>query len=158
MIEFRLTLQTFFSRWASQVANFNLVASSKSDRTKRVSKINSKRAKYRDKFKKIISNLIMIYTNNSNIKTDVDCLDQAQTVGVQWKYFKIWKIVFASQVRYEVNCQYGAQVIFNVIESRINLYESKFFISIQKLHTQKQMISQVKRDFKKKGRVILLCF
>jgi hypothetical protein len=149
-----MELQTYFTRWYKAIFELGHDVP-KSDRMKRKIKINKKRAKFREKFRQIIMNLIRIYDQKSHpLRTiDVEEIDEGARKRIVSEYFRSWKIIYASQVRFEVNAQYAISLIFNVCESKINLHQSKFFISLSKLASQKRMVEQVKKDFKQKGKI-----
>lgn len=150
-------LQKYFTRWAKAIFELGHDVP-KTDRMMKKIEINRKRAKIREKFRKIILNLIRIYGHKTHPLRMIDygMIDEQKRKDILWEYFKSWKINYVSQVRFEINTQYAISVIFDVCEAKINLHQSKFFVSLSKLASQKRMVEQVKKDFKQKGKNIVL--
>lgn len=151
----RYMLQKYFTRWTKAIFELGHDVP-KSDRMMRKIEINKKRAKFREKFRKIILNLIRIYGHKAHPLRMIDfgMIDEQKKKDILWGYFRSWKIMYVSQVRFEINTQYAISLIFDVCETKINLHQSKFFVSLCKLASQKRMVEQVKKDFKQKGKII----
>lgn len=83
-------------------------------------------------------------------KTEVAYAKSEPNSELVAKYFEMWKIVYVNQVKFEINAQWAISTIFDVLENRIHLNQSKFLYSLTSFYEQKKLVEQVKIDFKKK--------
>ena len=60
------------------------------------------------------------------------------------EYFKNWKLVYATRIRYEMSIQYAASTIFDILETKLNMYQSRFIVSLTKFNSQKILVEHVK--------------
>lgn len=79
-------------------------------------------------------------------------VEENEMKELQWKYLRKWKECYISKVQYEFNTQYAASILFDILETKLNLHQSKLFLSLKKLNSQKIMIGNVKKEFKVKGK------
>lgn len=112
----------------------------KTEQVKHRSSEESRRAKYREKFKRIISNLITIYGKSKNIHP-VEVYSQFSSnaesreshsnlndmrLEIVTKYFAVWKECLIQRAQFEANAEIAMAEIFSIIETKMSTNKAKF--------------------------------